>query len=766
MSRDLTPRGIERLLEIGAPLGERPELGAVDTERYELGAELGRGGMGVVYQAFDRELERVVALKVLSRPSGLSDETRQRFLREARAAARLVHPHIAAVYDAAPEAIAMQRVRGVTLAEADIDDPRALAGLLRDAALAIHYAHSEGVVHRDLKPANLMVELDERPHVFVMDFGLAKELSVDASVSMSGSVVGTPSFMAPEQAAGGEVGTRTDVYGLGATLYSCLAGRAPFDERDVVKLLRRVVDEEPAALRQLAPGVDGDLATIVAKAMAKEPSQRYASALALASDLDRWLNGEPIQARPPSVVYRLRRYVSRRQGAFVASALAAGAALLIALPFIVKARGDRRVAEAERQAAEAAKVQAEELLALSNRIDDSIRAAHAARAAGAGREAAVPAILADALEACAGFPGGDDVGSVWYLRGRVLRETGRLDEALAAFDRGDALGTRNTHLWLERGLTLAALYRSGVPLLGEAPPPELDEWRARGARDLVEALDAVSLVAPTPDHVFAEGQLAWLAVEPELAVLKHREVIEMDVTHQEAHLSLSKLYLLAGRTDLGMRHSVIATDLLRGNRPAYLARATVDPGGGEVDPDRELLAMQGMQELLIDFALLLREDAGNVNSYGLRGQVQLREAARAPAADARRTHLAHAIRELSRSLELRPDHAAALVARGVARMQLGRELFDAGENGPALEAVQRAVEDYDEALRVQPELAVACYDRALLRDWRSQRARLPPMALQEHERALADALRAVEVAGAEHPWQSRFQGLGEALASR
>jgi len=661
----------------------------------------------------------------------------------------------------------MQRVRGTTLAEAGIDDPRALAALIRDAALAIHYAHGEGIVHRDLKPANLMVEPGDRPHVFVMDFGLAKELAVDGSVSVSGSVVGTPGFMAPEQATGsGEIGPRTDVYGLGATLFACLAGRAPFEQHDVVRLLRSIVEDEPVPLRRLAPRVDADLATIVAKCLAKEPQQRYGSALALASDLDRWLNGEPIQARPPSVVYRLRRYVSRRQGAFVAVAVAAGVALLVALPFVVQARGDRRAAEVRRRAAEAARVQMEDLLMLSIRVDDSIRAARAARRAGAGREAAVPEILAGAIQACADFPGGEMVGSVWFLRGRVLRKMRRLEEALAAFDRGEQLGTRAPHLELERGLTLAALYRAALPLLGEPPPPELELWRARGATDLVQALAGTELAPPTPDQVFAEGQLAWLSLEPDLAVLKLREVIEMDVTHQEAHLSLSKLYLLAGRTNLGMRHSIIATDLLRGNRPAYLARATVDPSGGTLDPERELLALQGMDELLIDFSLLLQHDAGNANSYGLRGQVQLREAGRARTGEARRTHLAHAIRELSAALQPDTEHAAVLVARGVARMELARELFESGEPGPALEATRRAAADYDRALAVQPGLAVAFYDRGLLQAWRSGHARLPPLALQERDRALADARRAVQLAGDQHPWRARFERLVDGLVSR
>ena len=759
MSRRLSPRAQEKLLAIGAPLAERPELGAVDTERYELGQELGRGGMGVVYAAFDRELERPVALKVLTRPLGLSGEARERFLREARAAARLVHPHLAAVYDATPEAISMQLVRGTTLAAAGIDDPRRLAELLRDAALAIDYAHGEGVVHRDLKPANLMVEPGDRPHVFVMDFGLAKELAVDASVSASGGVVGTPAYMAPEQARGGAVGPHTDVYGLGATLYACLAGRAPFEGADVVELLRRVADLEPLPLRSLAPRVDRDLATIVAKCMAKEPGERYGSALALASDLDRWLRGEPIAARPPSFLYRLRRYASRRRGALVAGAMAAAAALLVALPFLVVSRFEQRAAEEGRR-------RAEELFRLSNRVDDALRAARAARLAGAGREVTAPELLEAALADCDLFPQADSVGAIWSLRGRVLRASGRLEEALAAFDRADELGTGDAHLALERGLALAALYRAGVPVLGEAPPPHLETWRVRGAADLGHALASAALDARTPDRAFAEGQHAWLAGNPERAELRLREAIEMDGTHQEAHLSLSKLYLLSGRTNLGMRHSVIATDLLRGHRPAYLARATVDPGGGELDPERELLALEGMDELVIDFSLLLQSDAGNANSYGLRGQVRLREAGRARTSEERRAHLAHAVRELSAALELHPDHAPALVARGAARMQLGRELYAAGESIPALEVVQRAAEDYDAALRARPALVAALYDRALLRAWRADRSRIPPLAHQEHERALADARRALEVAGEQHPWRARLARLSESDLAR
>ncbi len=300
----LPRHALERLYDVGKPLCAEGGLDAVDLGRYQLGRELGRGGMGVVYEAHDPELGRRVALKVLSRAAGLSTEARLRFAREAKAAAQLTHPNIAAVYDATPEAIAMQLIDGVALSALAGTDPRDLSELVRDAALAVHTAHQQGIVHRDLKPANLMVErrAGQRPHVYVMDFGLAKAADLDASLSSSGGVLGTPHYMAPEQAAGrgAEVDARSDVYSLGATLFSVLAGRPPFEGDDVYEVLRRTVEEEPPDVRRLAPAVDGDLATIVAKCLRKEPEARYPSALALASDLDRWLRGEPVVARPVS----------------------------------------------------------------------------------------------------------------------------------------------------------------------------------------------------------------------------------------------------------------------------------------------------------------------------------------------------------------------------------------------------------------------------------------------------------------------------------
>ncbi len=253
---------------------------------------LGAGGMGEVWRAWDRDLRRWVALKFLHHedPDQLA-----RFRREAQTAAALSHPNIASVYEVGEADgkpfIAMQYVAGQTLATFPRNDLRLLAGLVRDAALALHHAHERGVIHRDLKPANLMVE---GSRVYVMDFGLARPTAVGSSLSVSGAVIGTPAYMAPEQARGESrrVTPASDVYGLGAALYELLADRPPFQESEVYALLRRIEEDDPEPVRRRNPAVARDLETIVMKCLEKDPARRYASARELADDLTRWLAGD------------------------------------------------------------------------------------------------------------------------------------------------------------------------------------------------------------------------------------------------------------------------------------------------------------------------------------------------------------------------------------------------------------------------------------------------------------------------------------------
>jgi tRNA A-37 threonylcarbamoyl transferase component Bud32 len=301
---------------------------------YELLSEVARGGMGVVYKARQISLNRFVALKLIRQPALASEGEIRRFLAEAEAAASLDHPNLMPIYEAGEcdgqHFFAMKLMPGGSLAarvSSLVRNPRAAVTILTAVARAVHFAHQHRILHRDLKPANILLDEDDRP--FVTDFGLAKVLEADRGLTRSGQVMGTPGYMAPEQAAGDNraLTTAADVYSLGAVLYELLAGRAPFEGDSALETLRRVREEEPRRPRSLNPAVDRDLETICLKCLEKKPARRYGSAEALAEDLERWLRGEPVVARPVGNLERVLKWVKRRPT--VAVALAGSLLLLL-----------------------------------------------------------------------------------------------------------------------------------------------------------------------------------------------------------------------------------------------------------------------------------------------------------------------------------------------------------------------------------------------------------------------------------------------------
>jgi serine/threonine protein kinase len=284
---------------------------------YEVLTELGRGGMGVVYKAVQRSLNRTLAVKMLLPNAVAGTGDLQRFRTEVEATACLQHPNIVRVYevgeaDGRPY-YSMDYIDGPSLSQRLTDGPlpgKDAARYLVAVAQAMQHAHDHGILHRDLKPSNILLDGSDRPHV--TDFGLAKRLGVNSGQTATGQVLGTPSYMSPEQASGSkELSPAADIYGLGAVLYALMTGRPPFRAETSLETVRQVVELEPAPPRLLNPNIDRDLETICLKCLNKAPGQRYGSAREFAADLERYLAGEPINARSVNLLDRLARTLER-----------------------------------------------------------------------------------------------------------------------------------------------------------------------------------------------------------------------------------------------------------------------------------------------------------------------------------------------------------------------------------------------------------------------------------------------------------------------
>jgi len=295
------------------------ELPAADRfGEFEILGVLGRGGMGVVYKARQRELDRVVALKVLGAGMLAEPDELRRFGREAEALAALDHPNIVPILAVGEfdgrRYFSMPLIAGGSLTgqlEKFQSDPKAAALLLIDVAKAVQHAHQRGILHRDLKPANILIDEQGAPHV--TDFGLAKWVGEGTDLTPSGAIVGSPPYMAPEQASGSRhaITTLSDVYGLGAILYTMLTGRAPFQGDSLVQVIHRVLNDAPDHPSRHNPKISRALERICLKCLEKEPKRRYSSAESLADDLQRWIDGRPVQARPVGPIVRLGYWCRR-----------------------------------------------------------------------------------------------------------------------------------------------------------------------------------------------------------------------------------------------------------------------------------------------------------------------------------------------------------------------------------------------------------------------------------------------------------------------
>ena len=652
----------------GVGIGAPPEVtGAPSNARFGKfirTLRLGAGGMGEVWKAWDTQLSRWVALKFLK--GGDEDEI-LRFKREAQTAGQLSHPNIAAVYEVGEDHgrhyIAMQFVDGQTLKTYPRNDRMALARLMRDATRAVVYAHEQGIVHRDLKPENLMVtQRGREPHLYVMDFGLARAIEGGTQLSISGSVVGTPSYMPPEQARGERVDARADVYSLGAAFYELLTDRVPFKGANVYETLRRVQEEEPTAPRKVDPKIDSDLETITLKCLEKEMLRRYATSKELAEDIDRFLEGEPIAAKRTSIVYRWRRKLAKRKAVVltVMGALAVvGGVLAVLVPKLLDQNA--RYREAQKQL----------LLQMRTTANACLETSLELRRV--GRNEMMPKYAVKSEEACREVA--DKIPSLaepHFRLGRMYRA--QMRDAEGEKEQEAALAKDDTFApcWYEKAVMAIRKYRRRImELAAEGQPPDAQAlaFKASAVEAIAKLDKTLPAWKPWPEEARFEallpseqaslrGMKAWLAGRPETEFEK--DASKKTPVPEEAYEVLVIAALEQGRFEEAVQSWIKALGWDKGYAPHHrdlgATRLLAAKARETIGHD----AVELYREAVKDGETAVKIEKGDALSWEVKGRAGAKLAAKTAPGDARKKIAATAVGDLAEAMKLAPARAAAL----------------------------------------------------------------------------------------------------------